>query len=120
MSDHAAAIQPEPRRIQAFARFFKQYMNVSSVIALQANVDWTQRGAALSSVFFSRLIGQSFGSAVFGGIFNAGLADHGNMSSPTVLFVLDRILCAGLPPRTLLTAMGPGFNSSCVSLKRAA
>jgi alkylresorcinol/alkylpyrone synthase len=50
----------------------------------------------------------------------AGLADHGNMSSPTVLFVLDRILCAGLPPRTLLTAMGPGFNSSCVSLKRAA
>jgi hypothetical protein len=33
VSDRAAAIQPEPRRIQAFARFFKQYMNVSSVIA---------------------------------------------------------------------------------------
>ena len=48
------------------------------------------------------------------------LADHGNMSSPTVLFVLDRILRAGLPSRTLLTAMGPGFTSSCVSLKRAA
>jgi alkylresorcinol/alkylpyrone synthase len=50
----------------------------------------------------------------------AVLADYGNMSSPTVLFVLDRILRAGLPPRTLLTAMGPGFTSSCVSLKRAA
>jgi alkylresorcinol/alkylpyrone synthase len=48
------------------------------------------------------------------------LADYGNMSSPTVLFVLDRILRAGLPSRTLLTAMGPGFTSSCVSLKRAA
>ncbi len=33
MSDRTAAIQPEPRRIQAFARFFKQYMNASSVIA---------------------------------------------------------------------------------------
>jgi alkylresorcinol/alkylpyrone synthase len=50
----------------------------------------------------------------------AVLADYGNMSSPTVLFVLDRILRAGLPSRTLLTAMGPGFTSSCVSLKRAA
>jgi alkylresorcinol/alkylpyrone synthase len=48
------------------------------------------------------------------------LADYGNMSSPTVLFVLDRILRAGLPSRTLLTAMGPGFTTSCVSLKRAA
>jgi alkylresorcinol/alkylpyrone synthase len=50
----------------------------------------------------------------------AVLADYGNMSSPTVLFVLDRILRAGLPSRTLLTAMGPGFTSSCLSLKRAA
>ena len=40
----------------------------------------------------------------------AVLADYGNMSSPTVLFVLDRILRAGLPSRTLLTAMGPGFH----------
>src|ERR1700691_343357 len=50
----------------------------------------------------------------------AVLAEYGNMSSPTVLFVLDRILREGMPPRTLLTAMGPGFTSSCVSLKRAA
>src|ERR1700722_4914205 len=50
----------------------------------------------------------------------AVLTDYGNMSSPTVLFVLDRILRAGLPSRTLLTAMGPGFPSCCVSLKRAA
>jgi alkylresorcinol/alkylpyrone synthase len=50
----------------------------------------------------------------------AVLADYGNMSSPTVLFVLDRILRAGLPRRTLMTAMGPGFTASCVALKRAA
>jgi alkylresorcinol/alkylpyrone synthase len=48
------------------------------------------------------------------------LADFGNMSAPTALFVLDRLIHAGLPPRTLLTAMGPGFTASCVALKRAA
>jgi hypothetical protein len=40
--------------------------------------------------------------------------------APTALFVLERVSQAGLPPRTLLTAMGPGFTASCVSLKRAA
>lgn len=48
------------------------------------------------------------------------LADYGNMSAPTVLFVLDRLIKAGLPSRTLLTAMGPGFTASCVSLQSAA
>ncbi len=44
------------------------------------------------------------------------LSEFGNMSSPTALFVLDRLLASGLPRRTLLTAMGPGFTVSCVSL----
>ena len=48
------------------------------------------------------------------------LADFGNMSSPTALFVLERLIDRGLPPRTLLTAMGPGFTASCVSLKSPA
>jgi alkylresorcinol/alkylpyrone synthase len=44
------------------------------------------------------------------------LADYGNMSAPTVLFVLERVLAGGLPPRCLLTAMGPGFTASCLSM----
>jgi alkylresorcinol/alkylpyrone synthase len=44
------------------------------------------------------------------------LADYGNMSAPTALFVLKRLHEDGLPKRTLLTAMGPGFTLSCVSL----
>jgi alkylresorcinol/alkylpyrone synthase len=48
------------------------------------------------------------------------LSDYGNMSAPTALFVLDRLVEAKLPKRTLLTAMGPGFTASCVSLKLAA
>jgi alkylresorcinol/alkylpyrone synthase len=48
------------------------------------------------------------------------LADYGNMSAPTALFVLERAIEAGLPQRTLLTAMGPGFTVSCASLRLAA
>jgi alkylresorcinol/alkylpyrone synthase len=48
------------------------------------------------------------------------LADYGNMSAPTALFVLDRLAQSKLPQRTVLTAMGPGFTASCVSLVQAA
>ena len=48
------------------------------------------------------------------------LADYGNMSAPTVLFVLERALRRELPPRSALVAMGPGFSASCAVLKRAA
>ena len=42
------------------------------------------------------------------------------MSAPTALFVLERVIRDGLPARTLLTAMGPGFTASCVALQRTA
>jgi len=48
------------------------------------------------------------------------IADYGNMSATTVLFILERALARGLPPRSLLTALGPGFTASCVSLRHAA
>jgi alkylresorcinol/alkylpyrone synthase len=47
------------------------------------------------------------------------LRDHGNMSSPTVLYVLDRARTAGLAPRSVLTAMGPGFTASSATLLAA-
>jgi alkylresorcinol/alkylpyrone synthase len=47
------------------------------------------------------------------------LADHGNMSAPTVLYVLDRLRERGLPPRSVLTALGPGFTASTVTLLAA-
>jgi len=48
------------------------------------------------------------------------IADYGNMSSPTILFVLEQARAKGLPARSLLTALGPGFTASCVSLRHAA
>jgi alkylresorcinol/alkylpyrone synthase len=50
----------------------------------------------------------------------AVLAEHGNMSAPTALFVLERAIAAGLPNRSALLAMGPGFTASVAVLKRAA
>lgn len=47
------------------------------------------------------------------------LSDHGNMSSPTVLFILDRARRAGLPDRSVVSALGPGFTASSVTLAAA-
>ncbi|MBD5606425.1 MAG: type III polyketide synthase, partial [Candidatus Eremiobacteraeota bacterium] len=48
------------------------------------------------------------------------MRDFGNMSSPTVLFVLERAIAAGLPPQAMLAALGPGFTASFVALTHAA
>lgn len=48
------------------------------------------------------------------------LADFGNMSAPTVLFILERAIAHGLPERAALVTMGPGFTASCLSLAQAA
>ncbi|HEY0627118.1 MAG TPA: 3-oxoacyl-[acyl-carrier-protein] synthase III C-terminal domain-containing protein [Allosphingosinicella sp.] len=47
------------------------------------------------------------------------LRHYGNMSAPTVLFVLDRLIREGLPDRSMLLALGPGFTASGLSLLRA-
>ena len=50
----------------------------------------------------------------------AVLRDHGNMSAPTVLHVLDRARRAGLPPCSVVLALGPGFTCSTVTLEALA
>lgn len=40
------------------------------------------------------------------------MRDYGNMSSPTVLFVLERALAQGLTGTAVLAALGPGFTAS--------
>jgi alkylresorcinol/alkylpyrone synthase len=47
----------------------------------------------------------------------AVLREHGNMSAPTALFVLDRVLRSGFAGRAVLSALGPGFTASFVSLR---
>ena len=46
------------------------------------------------------------------------LNDCGNMSAPTVMFVLERLIARGLPERVLMTAFGPGFTCAGLLLER--
>lgn len=48
----------------------------------------------------------------------AVLAEHGNMSAPTVLFVLDRALAEPGWRRAVLIALGPGFSVGFAALER--
>src|SRR5689334_5167253 len=45
------------------------------------------------------------------------LRDYGNMSAPTVLFVLERLLERGLPDKVMMTAFGPGFTCAGLMLE---
>ena len=45
------------------------------------------------------------------------LREHGNMSAPTALFVLKRVLDAGATGDMLLTALGPGFSASLLPMR---
>ena len=47
------------------------------------------------------------------------LRDYGNMSAPTVLFVLERLIERGLPKRMLMTAFGPGFTCAGLAARSA-
>jgi alkylresorcinol/alkylpyrone synthase len=47
------------------------------------------------------------------------LHDYGNMSAPTVLFVLERLIDRGLPGRVMMTAFGPGFSCAGLVLEAA-
>lgn len=48
----------------------------------------------------------------------AVLSRFGNMSAPTALFVLERVIIEGLPQHSQLVALGPGFTASMVTLTR--
>jgi alkylresorcinol/alkylpyrone synthase len=47
------------------------------------------------------------------------LRDYGNMSAPTVMFVLERLIARGLPKRVMMTAFGPGFTCAGLLLEAA-
>ena len=47
------------------------------------------------------------------------LRSYGNMSAPTVLFVLERALQRGLRGSAMLSALGPGFSANLLALEAA-
>jgi alkylresorcinol/alkylpyrone synthase len=47
------------------------------------------------------------------------LREFGNMSAPTVLFILERLIERGLPERVMMLGFGPGFSCAGLLLEAA-
>ena len=45
------------------------------------------------------------------------MSEYGNMSAPTVLFVLQRVLAEKKPGQYVMTSLGPGFTASFLPVK---
>ena len=74
-------------------------------VAIQANVEWTQRGIATSSTVFTRIVGSSLGTAVYGGIVNVGLAPHMTGGGDLVNRIMEPALRAAIPAAEIAPLM---------------
>lgn len=79
--------------------------NMGFFVGIQSSVDWHQRGVVTSSFNYTRIIGQSVGAAVFGGIVNAALAGKVEAGSDIVSRLLDPALRQSLPAAELTPVM---------------
>jgi len=64
------------------------FLNTTFLVSVQSSVGWHERGTATSSLLFMRMLGQSIGVAIFGGVFNYVLF-AGNAESSDVV---DRLM----------------------------
>ncbi len=79
--------------------------NMGFYVGIQSSVDWHQRGAVTSSFNYSRIVGQSVGTAVFGGIVNAALAAQVTGGGDLVSRLLDPALRRSLSAAALAPAV---------------
>jgi len=116
---------------QGFGVIFDRSIPSFALENLRPAVDGMLRRQGLSCKNIDRFICHPGGAKIVEALeaalsLKAGVLDHeravlahfGNMSAPTALFVLERAMAAGLPPRSMLMALGPGFTLSTVTLAR--
>ncbi len=78
--------------------------NNTYMVSMQTETGWSQRGVATSTFIFCRILGQSIGTAAFGGILNARLAPFLNGTGEgddLVAKVMSPALRQSLPPDAL-------------------
>lgn len=68
-------------------------------VATQSCVDWTERGIATSLISFNRMLGQTIGTAIYGGIVNLTVA--GLVQGDAVSRIMDPALRHSLSPAML-------------------
>jgi hypothetical protein len=75
--------------------------NNTYMVAIQTESGWAQRGVATSVFIFSRILGQSIGTAAFGGILNARLSAYLGGGGDSVEKMLSPELRRALAPDVL-------------------
>lgn len=73
------------------------FLNTTFLVSVQSSVGWHERGTATSSLLFMRMLGQSIGVAIFGGVFNYVLFAGKSESSDVVDRLMEPSLRQGLP-----------------------
>jgi len=87
--------------------------NNTFTVAVQAAVEWGQRGIATSHLSFMRVMGQAIGAALFGGVLNYRLAGQMIGEGDVVNRLMDPALRQSLPAAELApltTAIGAALN----------
>ena len=90
------------------------FTNNTYTVAVQASVDYSQRGVATSSTVFMRIIGQSVGTALYGGILNAGVMARVPGGSEILNRLMDPALRQSLPEAAvapLVSAMAAALHN---------
>lgn len=90
------------------------FTNNTYTVAVQATVDYSQRGVATSSTVFMRIIGQSVGTALYGGVLNAGVMARVPGGSDILHHLMDPALRQSLPETAvapLVSAMGAALHN---------
>ena len=72
------------------------FSHTTYIIAVQSSVDYLHRGIATSTLYFSRMLGQAIGAAVFGSIINAGIRGGPPGSPENVESIMDPIKRASI------------------------
>jgi EmrB/QacA subfamily drug resistance transporter len=76
--------------------------NMGFFVAIQASIDWGQRGLVTATFNYSRIIGQSIGTAIFGGIVNAAMANTFPGGGDLASRILDPDLRRTLSPSVFM------------------
>jgi len=72
--------------------------NTTFLVSIQSSVGWRERGTATSSMLFMRMVGQSIGVAIFGGVFNYALFGSGAETGETINRLMDPALRLSVEP----------------------
>ncbi|HEV2592743.1 MAG TPA: MDR family MFS transporter [Gaiellaceae bacterium] len=68
------------------------WASVSTIVAIQSDVDWSERGVATGTTMFLRSLGSAVGIAVFGSIFNNSRSIYGGVHAVFLGLVVAAVL----------------------------